>query len=115
MGKKSDWLMSDYLWSRIEPLLPVPEDKHPLGCHHKRVSNRSAMDAILFVLRTGCQWNALNATGICRVVLRTVGFWNGLRLEYLSISGGKACSSMRRPKELTGHGFRWMGRCARRR
>lgn len=23
------------------------------------------MDAILFVLRTGCQWNALNATGIC--------------------------------------------------
>lgn len=23
------------------------------------------MDAILFVLRTGCQWNALDATGIC--------------------------------------------------
>ena len=23
------------------------------------------MDAIYFVLRTGCQWNALNATGIC--------------------------------------------------
>jgi transposase len=23
------------------------------------------MDAILFVLRTGCQWNALSATGIC--------------------------------------------------
>ena len=23
------------------------------------------MDAIFFVLRTGCQWNALNATGIC--------------------------------------------------
>ena len=27
--------------------------------------NRAAMDAIFFVLRTGCQWNALNATGIC--------------------------------------------------
>ncbi|WP_165253843.1 IS5 family transposase, partial [Paludisphaera soli] len=26
---------------------------------------RRAMDAIFFVLRTGCQWNALNATGIC--------------------------------------------------
>ena len=24
-----------------------------------------AMDAIFFVLRTGCQWQALNATGIC--------------------------------------------------
>ncbi len=23
------------------------------------------MDAILFVARTGCQWNALNTTGIC--------------------------------------------------
>ena len=23
------------------------------------------MDGILFVLRTGCQWNALNETGIC--------------------------------------------------
>jgi hypothetical protein len=23
------------------------------------------MDAIFFVLRTGCQWNALSATGIC--------------------------------------------------
>ena len=23
------------------------------------------MNAIFFVLRTGCQWNALNATGIC--------------------------------------------------
>ena len=23
------------------------------------------MEAILFVLRTGCQWNALNGTGLC--------------------------------------------------
>ncbi len=27
--------------------------------------DRKAMDGILFVLRTGCQWNALNETGIC--------------------------------------------------
>ena len=30
-----------------------------------RVQNRDAMNAILFVLRTGCQWNALNGTGLC--------------------------------------------------
>ena len=30
-----------------------------------RVWNRDAMDAIFMVLRTGMQWNALNATGIC--------------------------------------------------
>ena len=56
--------ISDALWTEIEPLLP-PEKPHPLGCHNPRVDNRRAMNAIFFVLRTGCQWNALNATGIC--------------------------------------------------
>jgi transposase len=28
------------------------------------VDDRQAMNGIFFVLRTGCQWNALNATGI---------------------------------------------------
>ncbi len=58
------WRIPDELWQRIEPLLP-PRKPHPLGCHHPRVDDRRAMDAIFFVLRTGCQWNALNATGIC--------------------------------------------------
>lgn len=58
------WRIPDGLWERMEPLLP-PGKPHPLGCHNPRVDNRKAMDAIFFVLRTGCQWNALNATGIC--------------------------------------------------
>jgi transposase len=58
------WRIPDDLWDRIVPLLP-PRKPHPLGCHNPRVDDRKAMDAILFVLRTGCQWNALNATGIC--------------------------------------------------
>ena len=58
------WRIPDTLWERIEPLLP-PRPPHPLGCHNPRVGDRRAMDAIFFVLRTGCQWNALNATGIC--------------------------------------------------
>ena len=49
---------------RIAELLP-PRPVHPLGCHNPRVEDRKAMDAIFFVLRTGCQWNALNVTGIC--------------------------------------------------
>src|SRR5690242_2224331 len=58
--------ISDELWAKIEPLLPPPAGKsHPLGCHRPRVPNRQAMDGIFLVLRTGCQWNALNATGIC--------------------------------------------------
>jgi transposase len=58
------WRIPDDLWTKIEPLLP-PGKPHPLGCHRPRVNNREAMNAIFFVLRTGCQWNALNATGIC--------------------------------------------------
>src|ERR1051326_2516119 len=58
--------ISDELWAKIEPLLPPSVGKpHPLGCHRPRVPNRQAMQGIFFVLRTGCQWNALNATGIC--------------------------------------------------
>lgn len=62
--KDDGWRLSDKLWKQIEPLLP-PRKLHPLGCHNPRVPDRDAMNAILFVLRTGCQWNALDATGIC--------------------------------------------------
>lgn len=58
------WRIPDALWERMEPLLPERKP-HPLGCHRPRVPDRNAMNAILFVLRTGAQWNALNATGIC--------------------------------------------------
>ncbi len=58
------WRMPDWLWERVERLLPA-RPVHPLGCHRPRVCDRAAMDAILLVLRTGMQWNALNATGIC--------------------------------------------------
>src|SRR6476646_10426871 len=58
------WRIPDILWQQLEPLIPTGKP-HPLGCHNPRVPDRAAMNAILFVLRTGCQWNALNATGIC--------------------------------------------------
>src|SRR5215207_8519054 len=58
------WRIPDRVWGEMEPLLPAPPP-HPLGCHRPRVPNRDAMNAILLVLRTGMQWNALNATGIC--------------------------------------------------
>ena len=56
--------LSEELWSQMEPLLP-PRPSHPLGCHKPPTPARQVMDAIFFVLRTGCQWNALNATGLC--------------------------------------------------
>jgi len=63
--KATRWKISDELWSKIEPLLPVPVNTHPRGGGKKRVSYRTVMNGILFVLKTGCQWKALDATGIC--------------------------------------------------
>lgn len=59
------WQISDELWEKMAPLIPEHRTQHPLGTHRKRVDNRAAMDAILFVLKTGCLWNALNTKGAC--------------------------------------------------
>ncbi len=64
VDRDDGWRIPDWLWQRMEPLLPE-RPPHPLGCHNPRVPDRDAMDAILLVLRTGMQWNALDATGIC--------------------------------------------------
>ena len=58
-----EWRLPDERCSQIALLL-LPRKPHRLGCHRPRVNDRKAMDAMLFVLRTGCQWNALKATGM---------------------------------------------------
>ena len=58
------WRLPDELWSKMELLLPL-RPQHLLGCHSPRVPDRAAMDAIFFMLRTGCPWNALRETGLC--------------------------------------------------
>jgi transposase len=64
VAKDDGWRIPEELWQKIQPLLPPPKP-HRFRGHNPPVCPRTAMDAILFVLRTGCQWNALNATGIC--------------------------------------------------
>lgn len=36
-----------------------------MGCYNPRTPDRRAMEGIVLVLRTGMQWRALKATGIC--------------------------------------------------
>ena len=62
--KDDGWRLPDSLWEEMKPLLPERK-AHPLGCHNSRVPDRDAMNAIIYLLRTGCQWNSLDATGIC--------------------------------------------------
>jgi putative transposase len=64
VDRDDGWRLPDWLWERIEGLLPRPP-AHPWGCHNPRVPDRTAMNAILLVLRTGMQWNALNVAGMC--------------------------------------------------
>ena len=55
-----DMRMSDALWERIEPLLPLDEMGPKGGRPWK--SARDCMDGILYVLRTGCQWKSMPRT-----------------------------------------------------
>jgi putative transposase len=60
-----DWHIPDDLWESIALLLPEHKNTHRFGGGRPRKSDRKCMEAILFVLRTGCQWKALNATRFC--------------------------------------------------
>jgi putative transposase len=47
----------DPLWAILEPILA--ERDPPKRTGRKRIEARAALDAILFRLRSGCQWNQL--------------------------------------------------------
>ena len=57
--------ISEELWTKVEPLLPPHVNTHRYGGGRPPASARRCLDGIFFVLRTGCQWKALDATGLC--------------------------------------------------
>jgi putative transposase len=57
--------ISDALWAVLQPLLPVHVNKHRFGGGRPRKPDRVCADAIFYVLRTGCQWKALDQTELC--------------------------------------------------
>src|SRR5918997_2427047 len=57
--------VSDALWAVLEPLIPVRLNTHRFGGGRPRVPDRRCADAIFYVLRTGCHWDALNQTELC--------------------------------------------------
>jgi putative transposase len=57
--------LSDALWAVLQPLLPVHVNTHRYGGGRPRVPDRTCADAIFYVLRTGCQWHALDQTELC--------------------------------------------------
>ena len=57
--------MSDELWAVLAPVLPKHRNPHRFGGGKPRTPDRQCADAIFYVLRTGCQWGALDATELC--------------------------------------------------
>lgn len=62
----ASWEVSDAFWQRVEPLVP-PRAARPSkrkyqrkpGGGRKPIEARTVFEAIVYVLRTGCQWKAL--------------------------------------------------------
>ncbi|MBZ4334088.1 transposase [Corallococcus sp. AS-1-12] len=50
-------LVPDAFWQRVAPLLPPPRHKKKLG--RPRADDRAALEAIVFVLRSGIPWEML--------------------------------------------------------
>ena len=56
-GRMAKPLVSDEMWALVAPLLP-PELPKPTG-GRPRVQDRACLTGILFVLKTGIQWELL--------------------------------------------------------
>ena len=57
--------VSDALWALLQRVLPKHKNTHRFGGGKPRTPDRRCADAIFYVLRTGCQWAALDATDLC--------------------------------------------------
>lgn len=55
--ESGSWILPDKLWMRMEKLLPKYKTT-PLG-GRPRVDLQKVANGIFYVLRTGCQWNAV--------------------------------------------------------
>jgi putative transposase len=51
------WMVPDELWAEVEPILAAYDPPKTTG--RKRIDQRAALDAIIYRMRSGCQWNHL--------------------------------------------------------
>ena len=58
-GVDFSYSLPDVIWDRIIALLRSPSILRKKKTGRPRMDDRKAMGAIFYILRTGCQWNAL--------------------------------------------------------
>lgn len=54
---KTIWQIPDDLWQSVKQILDAYDPPNLIG--RKRIDARAALNAIIFRLRSGCQWNQL--------------------------------------------------------
>ncbi|ABK18913.1 transposase [Syntrophobacter fumaroxidans] len=65
MAEISSRQLSDAFWEKVEPLIPRPERdpersyRRKPGGGRKPLPPRKILEAVLYVLRTGCRWKSL--------------------------------------------------------
>jgi transposase len=65
MAQIKSWTVSDELWAKVEPLVPAKQRqqgrqyRRKPGAGRKPMAAQVVFSAIVYVLRTGCQWKAL--------------------------------------------------------
>jgi putative transposase len=57
MARTYPWKVSDAFWEGVKPLLPTAPSHAKGG--RPRMDDRQAFEEIIYILRTGVQWNAL--------------------------------------------------------
>lgn len=68
------WEVPDELWERVAPLLKRLDPPASTGRHS--VDQRPVLDAIIFRLRTGCQWNHIpRVYGDDSTIYRYFQYW----------------------------------------
>ncbi len=63
-GVDSSYCIPDVVWDRIIAVLSPSIRRRKKEAGRPRMDDRKAMSAIFYVLRTGCQWNALPSSTV---------------------------------------------------
>lgn len=72
MTRALDPEVVEVIWATIEPILPVADDSHPLGCHNPRVPDRLCFRGLIRLV-TGSSWKTSKPSSISRCLTPRCG------------------------------------------
>jgi transposase len=115
LGIDEKYQIPDKLWKRMKILIPPPpKKKNKDRPGRPRMDDRRAMNAIFYILRTGCQWNALpRSLGASSTVHDRFQEWRKAGL--FERMWKEALIEYDEKRGLNGSGKPWMERSRRRR